>query len=173
MQAHLQKLDIAMLDLYAHQKKTLVDYADLKLDNDARNTTLQAKDITIKDYAAYQEVLSYGIIDMADHLRWTVAGTKGKSAIRRPELVQGEPWQPRKKQILDLVIQFEGELAKVSTQRTLNIAYTAEITKLKAPPTLTPLTPGGVINPILQADIDKLTAELRSQQMRMWSLKKK
>ena len=52
---------------------------------------------------------------------------------------------------------------KVSTQRTLNIANTAEITQLKAQPTFVPVTAADVTTPMLHAEIDKLTQELRLQ----------
>jgi hypothetical protein len=162
MQGHLQKFDEAMLDLYRRLKKSLEEYAELELDIQARNNTIKVKDDMIKDYEAYKSVLALGIIDMADHLNWIMAGLKAEKAIRRPVLVEGERWQPGKKQILDLVIQFEGNLVKISTQRTLNIAYAAEIKKLKEPPTVTPLTPGDVANSLFQADNDKLTTELRT-----------
>ena len=163
IQGHLQKFDMAMLALYKHQKKNLLELAELELDNKAQTSAVQVKDDMINDYAAYQTVLSYGIIDMADHLKWTMAGLKANSPIRRPELVAGERWHAGKKQILDLVIQFEGELVKVSEQRTLNIENAKEIARLKAPPTFTPLTPADVANPLLHDEIDELKVELRSQ----------
>ena len=163
MQGHLQKFDEAMLDLYRRLKKTLADHEELKLDIQAQTSAIKVKDDMIDDYAAYQTVLSHGIIDMADHLKWIMAGLTANSAIRRPALVVGERWQVGKKQILDLVIRFEGELVKVSEQRALNIANATEIARLSAPSSFTTLKPADMLDPLLQQDNDRLTAELRSK----------
>jgi hypothetical protein len=162
MQGRLQKFDEAMLALYRRLKKSLEEHEELKLDIQAQTSAIKVKNEMIDNYDAYKSVLALGIIDMADHLNWIMAGLKAESAIRRPVLVAGERWHAGKKQILDLVIQFEGNLVKVSTQRTLNIAYAAEIKKLKEQPTFTPLTSGDVVKPILHEDNERLTTELKT-----------
>ena len=137
MQGHLQNFDGAMIDLYRRLKKTLDEHEELKLDNQAQTNTIKVKDEMIEDYEAYKTVLALGIIDMADHLKWIMAGLKAQSPIRRPVLVVGERWLASKKQILDLVIQFEGELMKVTAQRALNIENAKEIARLSAASSLT------------------------------------
>ena len=81
MQGHLQVFDVAVKTLHAHQKQTLEDIADLQLENNALGRELDSQKISIKQYTEYQTLLTLGIIDMADHLKWTMAGLRGQDKI--------------------------------------------------------------------------------------------
>ena len=117
MQGHLQVFDVAVKTLHAHQKQTLEDIADLQLENNALGRELDSQKISIKQYTEYQTLLTLGIIDMADHLKWTMAGLRGQDKIWRPILSIEELWAAGKKQILEKIVEFEGEIQKVSEKR--------------------------------------------------------